>query len=56
MKDYAGGPFIGVRPNKTGDSLIELNGMSKYEQWTYTLLDYRNDRNARLMAAQKVWQ
>jgi type II secretory pathway pseudopilin PulG len=56
MKDYAGGPFIGVRPNKTGDSLIELNGMSKYEQWTYTVVDYRNERNARLMAAQKVWQ
>jgi len=56
MKDYAGGPFIGVRPNKTGDSLIELNGMSKYEQWTYTLLDYRNERTLRLTAAQKVWQ
>jgi type II secretory pathway pseudopilin PulG len=56
MKDYAGGAFIGVRPNKTGDSLIELNGMQKYEQWSYTVIDYRNDRTARLTAALKVWQ
>ncbi len=56
MKEYAGGPFIGVRPNKNGDSLIELNGVQKYEQWSYTVLDYRTDRTARLTAAQKVWQ
>jgi type II secretory pathway pseudopilin PulG len=56
MKDYAGGPFIGIRPNKTGDSFIELNGMQKYEQWSYTVIDYRNDRTARLNAAVKVWQ
>jgi type II secretory pathway pseudopilin PulG len=56
MKDYAGGAFIGVRPNKNGESLIVLNGISKYEQWSYTVLDYRNDRTARLNAAQKVWQ
>jgi type II secretory pathway pseudopilin PulG len=56
MKDYAGGPFIGVRPNKNGDSLVELNGAQKYEQWSYTVVDYRTERIARLNAAQKVWQ
>ncbi len=56
MKDYAGGPFIGIRPNKNGDSLIEFRGAKKYEQWSYTVIDYRNDRNALWAAAQKVWQ
>jgi type II secretory pathway pseudopilin PulG len=56
MKDYAGGPFVGVRPNKSGSSLTTFNGQQTYEQWLYTVLDYRNDRNARLAAATKVWQ
>jgi type II secretory pathway pseudopilin PulG len=56
MKDYAGGPFIGVRPNKRGTSLIDVNQLTRYEQWSYTVLDYRNDRAARLAAAQKTWQ
>ncbi len=56
MKEYAGGPFIGVRPHKNGNSLIEFNGAQNYEQWSYTVLDYRNERNARLNAAMKVWQ
>jgi len=56
MKDYAGGPFVGIRPSKTGNSFIELNGKSKYEEWTYNLSDYTAERNARLAAAAKVWQ
>jgi type II secretory pathway pseudopilin PulG len=56
IKDYAGGPFVGVRPPKIGDSLIQFNGAQKYEQWSYTVLDYRNERNALWAAAQKIWQ
>ena len=39
IKDYAGGPFIGVRPPKTGKSLIALNGADQYEQWTFTAVE-----------------
>ena len=56
MKDYAGGPFVGVRPNKTGSSLITLNGADHYEQWIYTQLDYNQDKVNRQNAAQKMWQ
>jgi hypothetical protein len=56
MKDYAGGPFVGIRPGKNGDSLITFMGSSKYEEWKYTVLDYRNDRGARLASAAKMWQ
>jgi type II secretory pathway pseudopilin PulG len=56
MKDYAGGPFVGIRPGKNGISLIEFNGSSKYEDWKYTVLDYRNERGARLLSAAKMWQ
>lgn len=56
MKEYAGGPFIGVRPSKNGNSLIEFNGAQRYEQWSYTVFDYRNERNNRLNAAMKIWQ
>lgn len=56
IKDYAGGPFVGVKPNKTGSSLIILNGADHYEQWIYTALDYRQDRAGRQNAAVKVWQ
>ncbi len=56
MKDYAGGPFVGIRPSKKGDSLVDLNGKSKYEEWLYTAIDYQRDRTGRLMAAAKVWQ
>jgi len=56
IKDYAGGPFVGVRPNKTGSSLILVNGADHYEQWSYTALDYQQDRTARQQAAVKVWQ
>jgi type II secretory pathway pseudopilin PulG len=56
MKDYAGGPFIGIRPNKSGNSRIILNGADHYEQWSYTALDYQAERNFRIQAAQKIWQ
>ena len=56
MKDYAGGPFIGVRPNKSGKSFMELRTQQTYEAWMYTAFDYRADRDARLLAAAKKWQ
>lgn len=56
IKDYAGGPFVGVKPNKTGSSLIILNGADHYEQWIYTALDYAQDKTAHQNAAMKVWQ
>ncbi len=39
MKDYAGGPFVGVRPAKTGDSILEFRGPKTYQQWSFTALD-----------------
>jgi type II secretory pathway pseudopilin PulG len=56
MKEYAGGPFIGVRPPLTGKSFLEFNGAQNYEQWSYTVNDLRNEMNARLVAAAKVWK
>src|SRR6266550_5207 len=29
MKDYAGGPFVGIRPGKSGNSFIDFNGAQK---------------------------
>jgi type II secretory pathway pseudopilin PulG len=48
-KDYVG-PFIGVRPPVTGDSMLELNGATRYEQWLYTINDLTNDVNQRMAA------
>lgn len=56
IKDYAGGPFVGVKPNKNGSSLILFNGADHYEAWIYTALDYGQERTARQQAAQKLWQ
>jgi type II secretory pathway pseudopilin PulG len=56
MKDYAGGPFIGVRPNKSGKSFLDFRNQETYEMWMYTAFDYRADRDARLLAASKKWQ
>jgi type II secretory pathway pseudopilin PulG len=56
IKDYAGGPFVGVRPGKKGNSLLEFNGSQKYEDWKYTVLDYRNERGVRLLADARMWQ
>lgn len=56
MKDYAGGPFIGIRPGKTGKSFLTFNNADTYDSWSYTVNDYRNEMNVRLAAAAKVWQ
>ncbi len=56
MKDYAGGPLIGVRPNKSGKSFLEFRAQQTYEMWMYTAFDYRADRDARLLATAKKWQ
>ena len=56
IKDYAGGPFIGVRPPKTGKAFIAFRGNENYEQWSYTVNDYRQDLAVRLNAYGKLWQ
>ena len=45
-KDYVG-PFVGVRPNKTGKSFLTVNGSDNYEDWTYTVAELTNELNAR---------
>ena len=55
MKDYAGGPFIGVRPPKTGKSLLTLNGADTYEQWTFTDTELKQEIDARATAAATVY-
>lgn len=37
------GPFIGVRPNKTGPSYLVVNGQDNYDQWSYTTVDLANE-------------
>ncbi|HVE70068.1 MAG TPA: type II secretion system protein [Thermoanaerobaculia bacterium] len=41
-KDYVG-PFVAVRPNATGASMIALKGAEDYSQWVYTLQDLKNE-------------
>jgi len=41
-KDYVG-PFVGVRPNKSGKSMLTLNGADQYDQWSYTVIDLQNE-------------
>jgi type II secretory pathway pseudopilin PulG len=55
IKDYAGGPFIGVRPAAHGKSLMTLFGADTYETWVYTTLDYTRERDARVAAAGTVY-
>jgi type II secretory pathway pseudopilin PulG len=55
IKDYAGGPFIGVRPNAHGKSLMTLFGADTYETWVYTTLDYDQEMKQRLQAAATVY-
>jgi hypothetical protein len=47
-KDYVG-PFVAVRPNASGKSLISLNGADDYSQWVYTLQDLKTERQQRQM-------
>ncbi|HEV7427334.1 MAG TPA: type II secretion system protein [Thermoanaerobaculia bacterium] len=55
IKDYAGGPFIGVRPAAHGKSLMTLFGADTYDTWVYTSADYTRERDARLQAAATVY-
>ena len=56
MKDYAGGPFIGVRPAKTGKSILTLNGADQYEQWTFTVVELKAEIDARAVAAGTIYR
>ena len=55
IKDYAGGPFIGVRPPTHGKSLISLFGADTYETWIYTTLDYEQEKALRITGASTVF-
>ncbi len=55
IKDYAGGPFIGVRPPTHGKALISLYGADTYETWIYTTLDYEQEKGLRITAASTVY-
>lgn len=48
-KDYVG-PFVGVRPDSTGESFITLNEATDYSEWVYSVYDLRNERTARAAA------
>ncbi|HUP62156.1 MAG TPA: type II secretion system protein [Thermoanaerobaculia bacterium] len=49
-KEYANGPFVGVRPNKKGPSFLELNGAGDYNEWVYTVYDLQLERQMRQAA------
>jgi type II secretory pathway pseudopilin PulG len=55
IKDYAGGPFIGVRPNAHGKSLTSFYTADTYETWFYTTVDYEAERTLRLAQASTVF-
>lgn len=54
-KDYKG-PFVGVRPNVTGQSYISLNGADQYENWLYTINDLKAEIDARNNALTQMSQ
>jgi hypothetical protein len=56
LKDYAGGPFVGVRPPVSGKSMLSLNGNETYETWSYTALDLQTDITKRIAGNQTVWK
>ncbi|HEY0141194.1 MAG TPA: hypothetical protein VGF48_09875 [Thermoanaerobaculia bacterium] len=50
-KDYVG-PFVAVRPNAKGKSVIAFNGKEDYSEWVFTVQDLQNEiamRQAALM-------
>jgi len=55
IKDYAGGPFVGVRPPVHGKALISLLGADTYETWVYTSIDYEQEKQLRIAAASTVF-
>jgi type II secretory pathway pseudopilin PulG len=56
LKDYAGGPFVGVRPPITGKALLSINGNDTYETWSYTALDLTNDIKKRMAGLAIVYK
>jgi type II secretory pathway pseudopilin PulG len=48
-KDYVG-PFVAVRPNAKGKSMIAFKGAEDYSQWVYTLQDLQNEIQMQQMA------
>jgi type II secretory pathway pseudopilin PulG len=49
--DYKG-PFVGVRPNKTGDSYLMIRNSDKYEDWIITSQDVKQEADARMAGIQ----
>ena len=56
IKDYAGGPFVGVRPPVTGKAMMVLNGNDTYETWSYTALDLNNEIQRRMQGLAVVYK
>ena len=56
IKDYAGGPFVGVRPPVSGKAMISLNGNDTYETWSYTALDLAADIQRRAAGLSIVYK
>ena len=56
IKDYAGGPFVGVRPPISGKAILSLNGKDTYETWSYTALDLNTDITKRMAGLAQVYK
>ena len=56
IKDYAGGPFVGVRPPISGKAILSLNGKDTYETWSYTALDLNIDITKRMAGLAQVYK
>ena len=56
IKDYAGGPFVGVRPPISGKAMLVLNGNDTYETWIYTALNLQPEIQSRMAGLQTVWK
>jgi type II secretory pathway pseudopilin PulG len=48
------GPFIGVRLPISGESVVPLNGLTKYEEWMYTINELQRDQGAATAGAPGV--
>jgi type II secretory pathway pseudopilin PulG len=51
-KDYVG-PFVGVRPNREGQSYLMMKGSDRYEDWVYTTEDLKNEINSSILGIQQ---
>jgi hypothetical protein len=56
IKDYAGGPFIGVRPPIKGKAFISLFDATTYETWLYTTIDYEQEMALRRQNAGTIYR